>query len=658
MIYQYTTYRVAAIQYAPTLGEKEKNIRDLLSLVEEAAMQEARLIVLPALATTGAGWVSSDEIAPYVEPIPGPTTERFHLLAQRYNCFIAFGMPEVDPTTDIYYNSVVLLGPTGVIGSYRKIHADIGDPRWARDGDKGIAVWDTPLGRIGGLVCTDMKYFEAARSVALQGADVLVLPANWAEDSAPSSWWMSRAFENGMYVVAANRYGRERGVGYQGGSCVIDPTGEVQASQLTGDGIVYGQIDLQASQAKTWRKQQEIIGYPLADRVPTEYRMVVQNSYLWEPLRYHGLYELGELPAGQLSCAGIVQWALREGMEHAHQDANGHVQAIQNSLRTLVHDSAPAVPDVLVLPELVLPGPVPLRLQGQHTAEELAEHYRAGAIRVPGPETDALVAIANELQVSLVVGVAERADEGFYNTVLLLDPEGVYGFYRKIHLSQRDRLWALPGNLGFPTFDTPAGRIGLATGYDVLFPETLRILANKGTDLVCAPALLDFPEPVGLTASRIDGSTAPAYDPFYFMLWRTRAAENNVYLALANWFGAEQGLQANGLGGLFSPAAVSYGLSEVIADEDESGLLMMTIDTREQRTGRRTTHMPGYSPGDMAGSLTGELAYNVMDSIPGNAVRAKPLLRKRQPYWYMDIVRNKRQSSQSSQCLPATEESV
>jgi hypothetical protein len=68
--------------------------------------------------------------------------------------------------------------------------------------------------------------------------------------------------------------------------------------------------------------------------------------------------------------------------------------------------------------------------------------------------------------------------------------------------------------------------------------------------------------------------------------------------------------------------------------------MMMTIDTREQRTGRRTTRMLEYSPGDMAGSLTGELAYNILDSIPGNAVRAKPMLRKRQPYWYMDIVRN------------------
>lgn len=639
----YTTYRVATVQYEPTLGEKEKNILDLLRLVEEAASHGARLIVLPALATTGAGWLSSDEIAPYVEPIPGPTSERFQALARRYDCYIALGMPEVDPATQLYYNSVALLGSAGVVGTYRKIHSNIGDPRWARDGDLGIPVWETPLGRISALICIDMQYFEAARSAALRGADVLVLPTNWTEDTAPSSWWMMRAFENGMFVVAANRYGRDRGVNYQGGSCVIDPAGKVQAFQPTGEGIVYGEVDIQRSRDKIWRHKGETIGSPLADRVPSEYRLVVQNSYLWEPLRYHSLYELGELPIGQLSCAGIVQWELREFMDNPDQTLVERIQAMQGILSMLMRDNAPAVPDVLVLPELVLPGPVPQRLHGAVTSEELAAYYRSNAIQIPGPETEALVSLANELQVSLVVGVAERAEEGYYNTVLLLDPEGVYGFYRKIHLSQRDRLWARPGNLGFPTFDTPAGRIGLATGYDVLFPESLRVLASKGTDLVCAPALLNFPTPLGMTLPVSSGSAAPPipmHDPFYFLPWRMRAAEHNVYLALANWFGTEQGMQANGLSGIFSPAPVSYGLSEVIADEDESGLMMMTIDTREQRTGRRTTRMLEYSPGDMAGSLTGELAYNILDSIPGNAVRAKPMLRKRQPYWYMDIVRN------------------
>ena len=98
-------------------------------------------------------------------------------------------------------------------------------------------------------------------------------------------------------------------------------------------------------------------------------------------------------------------------------------------------------------------------------------------------------------------------------------------------------------------------------------------------------------------------------------------------------------MRANGLSGIFAPTCTAYPWSEVIADDGEPSLTMMTIDTREQRTGRRTTRILNYSPGDMAGSLTGELAYDILDSIPGNVVRSKPLLRKRQPFWYLDLVR-------------------
>src|SRR5213075_3292744 len=141
-----TRYRAAAIQYESTLGEKEKNISDLLRLVEEAALHQARLIVLPEMATTGYCWESRSEIAPFVEPIPGPTTDRFQQLAAQYDCFIAIGLAEVDPATDVYYNSMALIGPHGLIGTYRKIHSYISEPRWARDGDLGMPVWETPLG--------------------------------------------------------------------------------------------------------------------------------------------------------------------------------------------------------------------------------------------------------------------------------------------------------------------------------------------------------------------------------------------------------------------------------------------------------------------------------------------------------------------------------
>ncbi len=181
-----TRYRVAAIQYESTLGAREQNTGDLLRLVEEAAQHEARLIVLPEMATTGYCWESREEIAPHVEPIPGPTTDRFQQLAAHYGCYIAVSLPEVDPDTNIYYNSVALLGPEGIVGTYRKIHSYISEPRWARDGDIGMPVWETPLGRLTALICMDAEYFEAARIPALHGADVILFPTNWLDEKSPS----------------------------------------------------------------------------------------------------------------------------------------------------------------------------------------------------------------------------------------------------------------------------------------------------------------------------------------------------------------------------------------------------------------------------------------------------------------------------------------
>ena len=133
----------------------------------------------------------------------------------------------------------------------------------------------------------------------------------------------------------------------------------------SGDGIVYGEVDLNRSRNKSWGSSQgEIIGDRLADRQPTEYMTLVNNTYLWEPLRYHGLYEMGELPPGQLSCVGIMQVDLQAflgGRETDQESVSSYraspVALLRDTLKTLLNDHAPARPDILVLPELMLPGP-------------------------------------------------------------------------------------------------------------------------------------------------------------------------------------------------------------------------------------------------------------------------------------------------------------
>lgn len=98
------SYTAAAIQFEPTMFEKARNIGRLAALCEEAAEAGARLIVTPEMGTTGYCWFDRAEVKPFVETIPGPTTDVFQAIASRHHCYIVVGMPEVDPASDLYYN--------------------------------------------------------------------------------------------------------------------------------------------------------------------------------------------------------------------------------------------------------------------------------------------------------------------------------------------------------------------------------------------------------------------------------------------------------------------------------------------------------------------------------------------------------------------------
>lgn len=115
-------YKVASINVEPILFEKEKNVKHQAELVREAAKNGAKLIALPEMANTGYCFYDRKEAEPYVEVIPGYTTNVFYEIAKEYDCYIALGMAEKDAVTDLYYNSAVLLGPEGVIGVHRKTH--------------------------------------------------------------------------------------------------------------------------------------------------------------------------------------------------------------------------------------------------------------------------------------------------------------------------------------------------------------------------------------------------------------------------------------------------------------------------------------------------------------------------------------------------------
>ena len=195
-------HKVAAVQFEPTMFEKERNIARLLDLCEQAAAAGAKLIVTPEMGTTGYCWFDRAEVAPFVETIPGPTTNRFAALARKHACYIVVGMPEVDED-GIYFNTAVLIGPDGVVGHHRKTHPYISEPKWAAAGDLHNQVFETPIGRIALLICMDIHFVETARLMALGGADVICHISNWLAERTPAPYWISRAFRERLTSLRA-----------------------------------------------------------------------------------------------------------------------------------------------------------------------------------------------------------------------------------------------------------------------------------------------------------------------------------------------------------------------------------------------------------------------------------------------------------------------
>ncbi|MBD1599850.1 nitrilase-related carbon-nitrogen hydrolase [Pseudomonas typographi] len=553
-----TQYTAAAVQFEPLMFEKARNIERLSELVIDAARQGAKLIATPEMGITGYCWLDREEVRPMVETIPGPTTEHFHQIAREHDCYIVIGLPEVDPLTGLYYNSAALIGPQGVVGTHRKTHPYIAEPKWAVSGDKGHQVFDTPIGRIAVLICMDIHFIETARLAGVGQADVICHISAWLAERAPAPYWISRAMENHCYLLESNRWGLERTVQFSGGSCLIEPDGKVAATRDTGDGLVLGEIDLSRTRARPRLVKGQAV---FQDRRPQLYATLMTDTYSWNPSDFFPLYGMNPLSPGKASHIAVAQMAPSEEVEQ-------NLQAIE---RLVAQASAEQRCDVLVFPERALTG-----LQDRGT----------NSLPVPGAVTDKLVALATRYRLHIVVGLAELAGTRRYNSAILVGPEGLVGTYRQIHLRQEDCAWATPGER-WASFDIPAGRLGLLIGYDAYFPEAGRVLSLSGCDLIAVPSA----EREGFFSAHPGSEIRQNYpiptgaDPLHWHHYRVRAGENNVYLAFANV--ASAALNYPGASGVFGPDTFEFPRREAIVARGAS-LAVLAVDTSSQQPGMFT----------------------------------------------------------------------
>ncbi|MDF2683687.1 MAG: amidohydrolase [Brevibacillus sp.] len=185
------------------------------------------------------------------EAIDGPFVSGMCELASKYGVWIIFGMRErtEDAQDDRVYNSVILADSSGqVVSSYRKTH--LYDAFGAKEslaikpGDSLFEPVDTPFGKIGLLVCYELRFPEISRYQALHGADILVVPSGWVKGPVKERHWESlvtvRALENTAYVVACNQVNDH----YIGQSLVVDPMGVVLARGAETEALIPCRVDL------------------------------------------------------------------------------------------------------------------------------------------------------------------------------------------------------------------------------------------------------------------------------------------------------------------------------------------------------------------------------------------------------------------------------
>jgi predicted amidohydrolase len=271
--------QVAVAQIEPQLGEKERNLATCLARMEEAAAAGAQLLVLPECAIPGYMFDSGEEAMPYAEEIPGPATETLERECARLGLYVVCGLLERDG--DALRNAAVLVGPDGLIGSYRKTHLPfLGVDRFVVPGD-ALPVYETPLGRIGIEICYDLRFPEVTRTLALKGADIVAHPTNFpmAAKIQTELITVARAAENRIYLLTANRVGKERWGEFCGWSQIVDPFGKRLAeADEREETLLVGDVDVEKARDKDYVIPGEYELYLFGHRRPELYGALVEET--------------------------------------------------------------------------------------------------------------------------------------------------------------------------------------------------------------------------------------------------------------------------------------------------------------------------------------------------------------------------------------------
>lgn len=555
-------FKVAAVEFNPEMFEFDRNLERACRVIEEAASEGARLIVLPEAALSGYIYADLAQLHPYLDEVPGRATDAIAKITSAHRCYVAIGISEIDRSTGLTYNTGALIGPDGYIGKYRKNGLNPSDIAWFVPGNTGYPVFETELGNICMVICYDDTYWEPARLPALKGADLIayicssdrVVPHG--DETPPGTHSTIAAVQqlcawNGLAMVAADRNNAETNpttgvtVTYGGSASIWQANGVRTAHAPATDRnitssnpgtILYGEIDPALydndQRATLARRRPELYG-PLAFfRAPTD--------------------PTASTVGVDITCDAL-QYRVIAG------DLDGNVQRADDLVVSIQHDSQG--PGLLVLPAFSFTG-------APDSAEQAAKWAESGIGRSVQVASD----FATRTGRHVVVSHVERDGDTLFHGCTLIDPAGtIVGSYRQTHLDP-SMTWATAGD-ALPIFDTAIGRIGMLACEDVRFPEASGVLAMGRADLIAVPTRWrgDYggrlQEAEGLFAHRTPANTMAH--------WYAVAKTTQAYTVVAN--AIDDGCA--GSSGVFTIDPVDSVEIPVVASVDSAEVVSLALRT-------------------------------------------------------------------------------
>jgi omega-amidase len=237
-------FKIAIAQMHIALGDKKANLEKISVFSSKAAEQDASFICFPEYFSTGSIPEKFKELA---ETIPGDTTNKLSEIAEKNKINIIGSLAE--KTDKNLYNTAVMIDSKGEIkAKHRKIHLFLDEANFLAHGNK-CSVVETEYGKIGLIVCYDAVFPEVSRKLAINGAKIIFIPANWPDPFMPQ--WMlassARALDNQLWVVAVNRCGKDKRFSYFGKSRIVNPYGDILCECNGKEEIIISEIDMNKS---------------------------------------------------------------------------------------------------------------------------------------------------------------------------------------------------------------------------------------------------------------------------------------------------------------------------------------------------------------------------------------------------------------------------